>query len=106
MMGSDLFNWREEYPHQPRYRRNSDTSAAAAVAVKLKAATLRNRILAVLRRGAELTPDEMAETIGEDLLAVRPRFSELYRLGQIEKTGERRDNEPGCKAAVWRAVRS
>lgn len=55
---------------------------------------------------AGLTADECAKRIGRDEKAVRPRFTELGPLhfALIEKTGERRANESGLKAAVWRRV--
>jgi len=36
--------------------------------------------------------------------AVQPRFSELRALGSIVDTGERRQNDSGRNAIVWRAA--
>jgi predicted ArsR family transcriptional regulator len=50
------------------------------------------------------TADEIATELGESVLSVRPRVSELRALGEIEETGERRVNESGRRAIVWRTV--
>ena len=47
------------------------------------------------------TADEMAAEIGEDVLSVRPRMTELFRKGKIVKTPLRRANKSGKKATVW-----
>ena len=49
-----------------------------------------------------LTADEIAVKFGESVLAVRPRVSELFHAGLIEKTGERRPNTSGLNAHVWK----
>ena len=49
-----------------------------------------------------LTADEIAAKLGESVLAVRPRVSELFRAGLIEKTGDRRPNASGLNAHVWK----
>jgi DNA-binding IclR family transcriptional regulator len=50
------------------------------------------------------TADEVAAQLGRDKLAVRPRVSELRRLGFIRPTDERRRNRSRCNAMVWRAA--
>lgn len=49
-----------------------------------------------------LTADEIAAKLEASVLAVRPRVSELFHAGQIAKTGERRTNESGLRAYVWK----
>lgn len=98
---SDLFSYRDQYPNSPGFKRDG-TSRIAAKAMTPRAPTLRERILALLRSGACLTPDEAAARLGEPILAVRPRFSELSRLGLICETGERRQNDSGLRANVYR----
>jgi predicted ArsR family transcriptional regulator len=51
---------------------------------------------------AGLTADEVAARLGESVLAVRPRVSELFHAGLIEKTGDRRANASGLAAHVWK----
>jgi len=79
------------------------TSAEAAK--KIHAARLRNKALRVLQTNPRgLTADEIAAELGESILSIRPRVSELKRLGEVEKTRERRRNQSGMSASVWRAV--
>lgn len=95
------------YGALPGYKEKT-TSRDAAVAIKGKAAILRERVYAAIRAaGAKgLTPDQTAAAIGESVLAVRPRCSELSQEHppRIVLTGERRTNDTGLKARVWRAV--
>jgi len=51
---------------------------------------------------AGLTADEIATRLGESVLAVRPRVSELFHAGLIDKTGDRRPNASGLGAHVWK----
>lgn len=94
---TDLFSYR--YPAAPGHR-NRDTSRAAAVSMRPAAPTLRARVLDVLA-GRAMTADECALALGETVLAVRPRLTELARLGLIEDGGERRPNASGRMAIVW-----
>jgi len=93
----DLFT----YPERPGHK-GGDTSREAAEKIAPKVARLQTRVIAALNRHGPMTTDETAAKIGESVLAVRPRFSELSREGVIEKTGERRANESGMSANVWR----
>jgi predicted ArsR family transcriptional regulator len=64
---------------------------------------LRARALELLAAApAGLTADEIAAKLAESVLAVRPRVSELFHAGLIEKTGERRPNASGLNAHVWK----
>lgn len=60
------------------------------------------RVLRCLRDHGPLTADECADLMCKSVLSVRPRFSELHALGQIEDSGERRKNASGKHATVWR----
>ena len=79
------------------------TSLAAAEAVAGRSQTLRCAVLAWLQ-GRAGTADECAAALGESVLAIRPRFSELRRDGIITDTGERRFNDSGLKAVVRRVL--
>lgn len=83
------------------------TSRAAARACAADADTLRREVYrAILAAGsAGLTADEAAAAVGRGVLSVRPRLSELANAPSpwIVRTGERRRNESGHRAAVWRA---
>ena len=92
------------YPESPGWKEPT-TSRAAARAVSASAPLLRERVYAAIRAAGELgrTPDEAAGDVGESVLAVRPRVTELAKAERIVATGERRKNESGLKAKVWRA---
>lgn len=89
------------YPNTPGSK-GTDTSAAAAESMVSSAAILRTRALAVLRQ-KPATADEVAYAMGESILSIRPRLSELKRLGLVEDTGVRRLNITQRSAAVLRA---
>ena len=93
----------QPYPQGPGFKATT-TSAAAADKMEGKAELLRKRVLGVLRTSGALTADEAAASMGESVLSIRPRFSELRLDGLIEDTGERRKNHSGRSAIVWRAT--
>jgi len=97
----DLFDYQTAYPHVPGSRRTK-TSKAAAESVKVRAPTVRDQILSLLKRG-HFTPDEAARILGVSILTARPRFSELSRMGKIFRTGDTRANDSGIRADVWSA---
>ena len=80
-----------------------DISLEAADAMFDRAPILRARVLGVLATG-NFTADEVAAQLGESVLAIRPRVTELAKDGRIADTGERRKNASGRKAIVWRLV--
>lgn len=89
------------YPQAPGWKKQ-DTSRQAAKAITGKAKTLRDAALAQFRSGPH-TADEVADLLGESVLAIRPRITEPARQGQIEDTYTRRQNQSGRAAIVWRA---
>jgi len=94
-----------EYPARPGYKYRA-TSAQAAVAMEPHVPTLRDRCLRVLREHGPRTADEVAALIGESILAVRPRITELARQRKVVDTGIRRQNAVSGKGAiVWCAVK-
>lgn len=96
----------QPYPLSPGFKK-SGTSEDAARSMRPRSSRLRELALQLIARHAGgLTADEVAEALGESVLAIRPRITELKELGQIhEKRGERRTNASGRKAQVWVAVR-
>lgn len=97
----DLLSWQPRYPVTPGASRD-DTSQAAAEAMRPRAGILRAKVLACLKQKA-LTVHECASLLKETVPAVQPRFSELRALDLIVDSGERRVNDSGRKAIVWRA---
>jgi predicted ArsR family transcriptional regulator len=96
---TDLF----AYPHAPGAQ-DTDTSRAAASDAAATAPRLRGKALAILERSNGLTADQVAARLGLSILSIRPRCTELSRLGKIRDTGERRRNASGKNAIVWAAV--
>jgi hypothetical protein len=81
-------------------------AAKTATAVALRAGRMQTLVLGLLTKNPDgLTADEVAALLGGAALAIRPRFTELFRQGLIEKTPLRRQNSSGGRATVWRAVR-
>jgi predicted ArsR family transcriptional regulator len=91
----DLFQY---YPQAPGYRQR-ETSRAAAEHITPCAKTLRDKALQALSE--PLTADEVAERLGVSILAIRPRVTELAKLGKVEDSGTRRKNSSGRPAIVW-----
>lgn len=102
----DLFGGRatrpRRYPDKPGAKARA-TSFAAAEGVAEKALSLKARVLAAIRM-APSTPEQVALLLGEPLMNVRPRCSELATLGLIADSGARRPAMGGRDAIVWKAV--
>lgn len=92
------------YPAAPGFK-DFGASRDAAKATISRAANLRDRVVDCLRRHGPATADEVADRIGASILGIRPRMSELFDIGIIEKTEERRKNASGMSASVWRLTR-
>jgi hypothetical protein len=89
------------YPECPGHKVGG-TSEAAAAEIKPSAKVLQVRVFSMLKH-RDLTADECADLMGESILSIRPRFSELKRIGMIHDSGERRKNASGKSAVVWTA---
>lgn len=91
------------YPRSPGFK-EVGTSRDAARAVEPDAAVLREKAYSALARAGERgwTADEVAALLHRNILSVRPRISELAKANRIVRTGERRKNESGLRAAVWK----
>lgn len=97
----DLFDHANQYPRAPGAKA-SGTSKEAAAAIAGRVARLRDDVVVILRRHGPKTADEVAALLGESVLSVRPRMTELRQLGRVEQFGERRTNASGQSAWVWR----
>ena len=95
-----LFEPRQKYPDVPGFKARS-TSHAAAAAIEPRAATLRAKVLALFEGGRRWTPDEAAAELGESILNVRPRFTELNAKGLIEDSGARGRTASGSSCIRW-----
>jgi predicted ArsR family transcriptional regulator len=90
------------YPDAPGFKVAGPSEQAAeamgSTANKKRAAVLAQ--FATYPAGA--TADEIAKDLNLSVLSIRPRVSELKRMGKIKETGGRRKNESGMTATVWR----
>ena len=91
------------YPNSPGFktRDKGGPSRRAAMEMKPKAPTLRDQCFRLICQ-FPMTADEVAENMGKSILSIRPRIAELSKLGSIEDSGQRRTNESGKVATVWR----
>jgi len=93
------------YPHAAGYKAvGTSSDAAAGIESTGKAQRLREAVAAIYATGVEATADEIAEALGESILAIRPRVSELHTKGKLVETGERRRSDGGRYAHVWKAA--
>ena len=89
------------YPASPGFK-TSGPSQDAAQAVSSTAKTLRDQVLKIIAAApAGLSADAAADLLGKFVLSVRPRVSELHRLGEIQSTAQRVKNASGMSATVW-----
>jgi len=94
------FDFRSGYPEEPGFKEAGGTSEEAAARINshtLRATAL--HYLAIYEIG--LTADEIAAKAGVDKLAMRPRLSELFAMGMVEKSTKVRNNRSGKSARVW-----
>ena len=94
-----------QYPYSPSWKKQG-TSKDAAIAIKPKAETIRNRALGIIKNKKDYgaTTDEVADLLNLSILSVRPRFTELKLMKKIIETELKRKNSSGRLATVWRIV--
>lgn len=92
----------ETYPLRPGHKAKTGPSAEAAASMQRDSATLRSDCLRWIIQHGDSTADECADGLGESVLSIRPRFTEMLRLGEIMDSGERRKNRSNRSATVWR----
>lgn len=88
------------YPVAPGWK-GADTSEEAARTTP--ATLLRAQVQRVLARHPA-SADQVADALGLDVLAIRPRVSELRAMGRVVDSGQRTVNRSGKRAVVWRWV--
>lgn len=92
------------YPTENNHR-GVDTSIAAAEMVAPLSSRLRAMVHGILYQHPNgLTVEEVCKIANKPRYSLQPRHSELLKLGMIRDTGERRFNEFGARAIVWRAT--
>lgn len=93
----------DHYPNAAGFKEQTTSrEAAEAIEKSGRAAKLRDKVEAYFILGNDATADEVADVLGVTPFSVRPRCSELYRLGLIERTGERRPSSEGRPSHVYR----
>lgn len=85
------------------YKRDSETSIAAAGKARPKAPAYRTAILGYLTGRAEqgATNEEISLAMGIKIQTVCPRMVELREAGTVVDSGTRRRTESGRDAVVW-----
>lgn len=92
------------YPDSPGFKAHGSSRDAAA-AIAPRAPRIRDQVLAIIaQHPTGVTADEIAADLHMSVLTVRPRVSELRRLGEISPTGDRRCNASGMTASTWRVA--
>lgn len=79
----------------------TDTSRAAAEKVSLTLALKQSNVMTCLKRLRAATCDEIAYELEWPVTSVRPRCTELQKLGHIRDSGTRRPTPGGGRAIVW-----
>lgn len=91
----------EKYPRSPGFKKRG-TSRDAALRIG-NCSEAHEEILDLLKQ-KPMTADEVAAALGRTVLYVRPRISEMVRMGLICESGVRRKNASGLSAAEWMAL--
>jgi len=106
----NLFDWKDwppapenqKYPDFPGHK-GAETSRQAAEKIAPTVKAAHRQILAEFGPGESLSADEIAKRIERSPYYVRPRVSELVRLGKLVRSTERTVNAAtGMSAAKWR----
>lgn len=93
----------EQYPLFAGWKDGTTSrDAAQAIEASGKAPNLRLLVQAFFNVGGTGTSDEIAASLKESPLSIRPRITELFKLGLIERTGERRLSSEGRPSHVYR----
>ena len=83
-----------------------ETSFHTAVKQKDKKRHVHDAIIAIIRRS--LTPvsaDDLAAAMGQSVISIRPRVSELATSGRIVDSGSRGETALGRPCILWRLPR-
>lgn len=89
------------YPERAGYKaEGTSQDAANAIEGSGQAARLRTAVLGWYATH-ESTADECADGLGESILSIRPRVSELYKQGRLIKTNLRRPSSQGANQSVY-----
>ena len=84
---------KNSYPFSPGYSKTADTSIEAAELIVAGVKTIRTRVFNVIKNKGSFgaTADEVAELLNLSSFTVRPRVTELYKLGDIKRKDKRKN---------------
>ena len=104
---TDMFGTAPTYPNTPGFKADGPSREAARAIAPL-AKGIRGRVLRYfqLHFPAGMTVDEVSRDLKISPFTTRPRVSELHAQGLLEPTVDRRANDSGHSATVWRASRT
>ena len=92
---------RDIYPDAPGFKAPGP-SEDAANAIAGTGRNLRDQVREVIANSPSgITADDVARKLNRSILSIRPRVSELRRLGEIRQSGARGKNESGMTASIW-----
>lgn len=91
------------YPKIAGHRRTK-TSKQAARRVQSRTERAREQIMSLLDAHGALTADECAELLGYRILFMRPRMSELKKMGMVIESGIVRLSSEGANSAAFKGV--
>lgn len=94
--------YKTAYPDHPGHKAR-DTARNAAAGIEPKAKSLRARVYDAIRAEPG-TPEQIAERLGEPVMNVRPRISELSARSLVTDSGRRGEAMGGRRAIVWEAT--
>ena len=103
----DLFDAPAARPYggEPPSQRHSDTSQAAATAIKAKVGPLQRRVLDyLLAHPAGATDEQLMDALHLDGNTLRPRRRELQLMGSLQDSTHRDTTRSGRAAVMWVAV--
>ena len=100
MVQQDLLEWPGD-PGPNVHKNAKDTELAAAEFIAPKVTGLRLQALQSLASAQPgLTGSQVADRMGAWLYSVKPRLTELQRLGLVADSGERAKNDPKPQEVV------
>lgn len=89
----------------PKYQRHSRTSVQAAVGVRGKAASIRERVFAYLALMGPQTDEQMQDALDLSGNTQRARRVELVEAGRVVDSGRTTKTKSGRDAVLWRVAR-
>ena len=102
MVQQDLLEWPGD-PGPNVHKNAKDTELAAAEFIAPKVTGLRLQALQSLASAQPgLTGSQVADRMGAWLYSVKPRLTELQRMGLVADSGERAKNERKRQEVVWK----